>query len=92
MNIKQAKEKYTLQSLLSILGHTCDPKKSRGSDLWYKSPFRPNEHTPSFHIDAHNDFYKDFGDADNQMLLNGLMILMVVQVPITSIQKLSTRL
>jgi len=64
MNIKQAKEKYTLQSLLSILGHTCDPKKSRGRDLWYKSPFRPNEHTPSFHIDAHNDFYKDFGDAD----------------------------
>ncbi len=64
MNIKQAKEKFTLQSVLSTLGHYPDEKKSKGTDLWYISPFRPSEKTPSFHIDTRNSFYKDFGDTD----------------------------
>ncbi len=64
MNIKQAKEKFTLQSVLSTLGHHPDKKKSKGNDLWYISPFRPSEKTPSFHIDTRNDFYKDFGETD----------------------------
>ena len=64
MNIKQAKEKFTLQSLLSSLGHYPDRKKTKGNDLWYKSPFRPNEKTSSFHVDVSKGFYKDFGDTE----------------------------
>ena len=64
MNIKQVKEKFTLQSLLSTLGLTPDSKKSKGNDLWYRSPFRPNERTSSFHIDTSKGFYKDFGDTE----------------------------
>ena len=64
MNIKQVKDKFTLQSLLSTLGHYPDKKKSKGHDLWYCSPLRPGEKEPSFHIDTHHDFYKDFGDAE----------------------------
>ncbi len=64
MNIKQVKEKFTLKSLLSSLGHHPDTKKSKGNDLWYKSPFRPNENSASFHIDSHHDIYKDFGDSE----------------------------
>ena len=64
LNIKQVKEKFTLRTLLSSLGYQPDPKKSKGNDLWYKSPFRPNEKTPSFHIDTQNDIYKDFGDTE----------------------------
>ncbi|GGG37479.1 transposase [Dokdonia pacifica] len=64
MNIKQAKEKFTLQSLLTSLGHYPNQKKSKGNDLWYKSPFRPNEQDASFHIDTSKGFYKDFGDTE----------------------------
>ncbi len=64
MNIKQAKEKFTLQSLLDSLGHYPDQKKSKGYDLWYCSPFRTREKDPSFHIDTANDIYKDFGDTE----------------------------
>lgn len=61
MNIKQAKERFTLESLLSSLGHQPDPKKSKNNDLWYTSPFRPDERTPSFHIDTRKDIFHDFG-------------------------------
>lgn len=64
MNIKQVKEKFTLQSVLSSLGHYPDKKKSKGNDRWYLSPFRPSEKTPSFRIDIRNNFYKDFGETD----------------------------
>ncbi len=64
MNIKQVKEKFTLQSVLSTLGYHPDKKKSKGNDLWYISPFRSSEKTPSFHIDTRNYFYKDFGETE----------------------------
>ncbi len=64
MNIKQAKERFTLQSLLALLGHQPDKKKSKAHDLWYNSPLRPGEKDPSFHIDSRNDIYKDFGDTE----------------------------
>ena len=64
MNIKQAKERYTIEKLLSILGHEPDAKKSKPGDLWYHSPFRPGEKDPSFHIDLRNDFFKDFGASE----------------------------
>ena len=60
MNIRQVKECYNLEKLLDYLDHQPD-RKSRGSDLWYCSPFRPEEETPSFHIDTTHDIWKDFG-------------------------------
>ncbi len=64
MNIKQVKEQYSLQSVLGLLGHEPDNKKSKAHDLWYKSPFRPSEDTPSFHVNVNHDIYKDFGDGE----------------------------
>lgn len=64
MNIKQVKEQYSLQSVLGLLGHEPDTKKSKTHDLWYKSPFRPGEDTPSFHVNVNHDIYKDFGDGE----------------------------
>jgi len=61
LNIKQTKEKYTLERLLPILGFQPDEKKSKGYDLWYLSPFRPNESEPSFHINTQYDIWKYFG-------------------------------
>ena len=64
MNIKQAKERFTIQKLLSMYGYAPDKKKSKPHDLWYVSPFRPNEKEPSFHIDPHHDVFKDFGAGE----------------------------
>lgn len=61
MNIKQVKEKYSLEGLLQCLGHNPDPHKSKGHDLWYRSPFRSEEREPSFHIHTRHDIWKDFG-------------------------------
>ena len=64
MNIKQAKERFTIQKLLSMYGYAPDKKKSKPHDLWYVSPFRPNEKEASFHIDPHHDVFKDFGAGE----------------------------
>ncbi|MEM8999830.1 MAG: toprim domain-containing protein [Bacteroidota bacterium] len=64
MNIKQVKEQYSLPSVLALLGHEPDTKKSKTHDFWYKSPFRPGEDTPSFHVNVIHDIYKDFGDSE----------------------------
>ncbi len=64
MNIKQVKERWTLERLLGAMGYQPDPRKSKGHDLWYKSPFRPQESTPSFHIHTGYDAFKDFGLVD----------------------------
>lgn len=62
MNVKQVKERWTLESLLKHLGYEPDVRKSRGhDDLWYRSPFRPDEKEASFHIHAGQGIWKDFG-------------------------------
>lgn len=66
MNVKQVKEWWTLESLLRQLGHQPDAKKSRGHDIWYRSPLRPDEGEPSFHIDTRNDIWMDFGLAEEK--------------------------
>lgn len=58
MNSKQAKE-LSLPDFLGQLGYA--PTRSRGPDLWYTSPFRPEEHTPSFKIDQNKNVWFDFG-------------------------------
>ena len=64
MNIKQVKERFTIESLLKQLGFEPDPKKSKGHDLWYCSPLRPQEKEPSFHISTRFDIWKDFGELE----------------------------
>jgi hypothetical protein len=58
MNSKQAKE-LDLVEFVARMGHT--PSKTRGNDIWYRSPFRPEERTPSFKIDAQKNIWYDFG-------------------------------
>lgn len=58
MNSKQAKE-LSLPDFLGQLGYA--PARARGPDLWYTSPFRPQEHTPSFKIDRTKNVWFDFG-------------------------------
>lgn len=58
MNSKQAKE-LDLVEFVARMGHT--PSKTRGNDIWYRSPFRPEEKTPSFKIDAQKNVWYDFG-------------------------------
>lgn len=64
MNIQQIKQRLDLEKLLNLIGAESDPGKSRGADIWYKSPFRPNETEPSFHINTKYDIYKDFGSGE----------------------------
>lgn len=58
MNIKQAKT-IDLTDFLGRLGFA--PATVKGSEVWYKSPFRPDERTPSFKIDAHKNLWFDHG-------------------------------
>lgn len=66
MNIKQVKDSWTLEKLLQQMGFTPDPRKSKGHDLWYGSPFRPSEAEPSFHIHAGHNIWNDFGLAESR--------------------------
>ena len=61
MNISQVKTLWTLETLLNQLGYMPDKKKSRGHDLWFRSPFRPGEQEASFHIHTGKNIWKDFG-------------------------------
>lgn len=58
MNSKQAKE-LPLPDFLAQLGY--QPANVRGPDIWYRSPFRPDERTPSFKIDRNKNVWFDFG-------------------------------
>lgn len=58
MNSIQAKE-LSLPNFLHQLGYA--PAHRRGNDIWFTSPFRPNEQTPSFKIDYSKNFWFDFG-------------------------------
>jgi hypothetical protein len=60
MNIAQAKE-IPLDDLLSWLGF--EPAKQVNGELWYKSPFRTDDDTPSFKISASRKAWFDFGDG-----------------------------
>ena len=58
MNSKQAKA-APLHEFLGRMGY--QPAAIRGNDLWYKSPFRPQERTPSFKIDRAKNVWYDHG-------------------------------
>lgn len=58
MNSKQAKAE-PLPEFLGRLGHV--PTNIRGHDVWYRSPFRPDERTPSFKVDSQKNVWFDHG-------------------------------
>jgi hypothetical protein len=58
MNTKQAKAE-PLHEFLGRMGY--QPAHVRGNDIWYKSPFRPDERTPSFKIDQVKNIWFDHG-------------------------------
>lgn len=62
MNIKQALQTIYLDDIMRQLGKEPDPKKSRGRDLWFPSPFR-QEKDPSFHLDSIKNIWYDFGEG-----------------------------
>jgi hypothetical protein len=72
MNSKQAKE-LSLPQFLHQLGYA--PAHRRGQDIWYTSPFRPNEQTPSFKIDHAKNFWFDFGMGRGGTIIEFVQLL-----------------
>lgn len=58
MNSKQAKA-LPLHEFLGRLGY--QSARTRGNDVWFTSPFRPDERTPSFKVDLSRNVWYDFG-------------------------------
>jgi hypothetical protein len=58
MNSKQAKQ-IPIENFLNKLNH--QPVKERGTDLWYKSPLREVDNTPSFKVNKILNTWYDFG-------------------------------
>jgi hypothetical protein len=59
MNIDQANQ-IPLARIVEYLGGTFS-RKVRNAELWYFSPFRPEERTASFKIDERKNRWHDFG-------------------------------
>lgn len=73
MQIEQAK-KIPLDRILEKLGYTPDETRLKGSELWYKSPFRA-EKTPSFKIDTRKNLWYDFGESEGGTVIDFMMKL-----------------
>lgn len=58
MNIKQAKQ-IPIQTIVQFLGGKESTQK--GDEIWYFSPFRPLEKTPSFKVNLKLNTWYDFG-------------------------------
>ena len=67
MNSKQAKAE-PLPEFLGRLGHV--PTSIRGHDVWYRSPFRPDERTPSFKIDRERNVWFDHGAGQGGTIID----------------------
>ena len=76
MNSKQAKAE-ALPEFLGRMGY--QPARDRGNDLWYTSPFRPNERTPSFKIDRAKNVWYDHGLGTGGTIIDFIQQLNQVQ-------------
>lgn len=72
MNANQAK-KVPLYDLLSQLGHQAIDVKHGGDEVWYRSPFRPQEKTASFKIKLSDNVWYDFGEGVGGNVLDFVM-------------------
>ena len=57
MNSFEAK-KIPIQNFLSKIGH--EPRSTKSNEIWYKSPFRENDKTPSFKVNLLLNTWYDF--------------------------------
>ena len=51
-NLTEIRQNSNWRQLFEALQLSSDPKKSKDHDWWAKSPFRPDERTASFHMNA----------------------------------------
>ncbi len=72
MNTKQAKA-IPLSDFIERLGFVPDASKGKANDVWYKSPFRPDEKTPSFHINKLFNSWYDFGSSKGGNIIDFVM-------------------
>jgi hypothetical protein len=72
MNANQAK-KVPLYDLLAQLGHHAVDVKHNGNEVWYRSPFRPQEKTASFKIKLSDNVWYDFGEGAGGNVLDFVM-------------------
>ncbi len=68
MTTQQAKN-IPLSILLDKMGFSATKTKHSGNDVWYKSPFRPQEQGASFHINVRKNVWYDFGDGSGGDLI-----------------------
>ena len=68
MTIQQAKN-IPLSILLEKMGFSTTKRKHEGNDMWYKSPFRPQEQDASFHVNVRKNVWYDFGDGSGGDLI-----------------------
>lgn len=81
MNSKQAKAE-PLPEFLGRLGH--EPTSIRGHDVWYRSPFRPDERTPSFKVDRQKNVWYDHGIGAGGTIID-LMVQLEGQADISRV-------
>lgn len=74
MTTQQAKA-IPLTEFLSKLGYMPDTQRGNANDIWYKSPLRPDEQTPSFHINKAKNIWFDFGCSKGGNILDFVMEL-----------------
>jgi hypothetical protein len=69
MNSKQAKS-IPMVAFLEKMGFVPFEVKQNGTDIWYKSPLRPDEKTPSFHVSKTRNVWYDFGNSEGGNLID----------------------
>lgn len=69
MTIKEIKA-IPLIIFFEKLGYAPDLTKKQGNDVWYKSPFRPDEKTASFHVNVQKNAWFDFGASKGGSIID----------------------
>lgn len=67
----QDAKKIPMRELLARLG--CEPASEKSGDVWYVSPFRPQEQKPSFHVRERDNVWYDFGLGSGGNVLDFVM-------------------
>ncbi|WP_118976729.1 toprim domain-containing protein [Taibaiella koreensis] len=72
MNIEQANQ-IPIHRIVEYIGGTYS-RKGRNGELWYFSPFRPEERTASFKVDERKNRWHDFGHVSASGVSGGDVI------------------
>ena len=79
MNAKQAKL-IPLVDLLEKLGHYPETSRKSGTQIFFKSPFRPDETKASFIVNLHENTWHDFGNGNHGSTIDLVMKLSGISV------------